>query len=158
MDPATSSQGQSPLGLSGQPTEQTSFGLTPNVAAALCYFPLQGIFILISIIMLCSSKNRIVRFAAKQSLLQFACGLLVAILAAGIGLGLVIAVPEGSPAHTPAIILLAAILGAVFIWHLGAYIVACVQAFRDRIWVMPWLRWLIGKSAPSLNLEASKTQ
>jgi len=141
-----------------QPMERTTFGLTPNVAAGLCYLPIQGIFILVPIIMLCSSKDRTVRFAAKQSLLQFACGFLVLIIVIGGAGGLVLVVPEDSPARIPVLILLGASLGAVFVWYLGAYIVACVRAFRGRTWVMPWLRWLIGKSAPSIDLEASKTK
>src|SRR5260370_13661024 len=110
-----------------QPMERTTFGLTPNVAAGLCYLPIQGIFILVSIIMLCSSKDRTVRFAAKQSLLQFAFGFLVLIIVIGGAGAPLLALPEHSSARLPALILLGVSLGAVFVWYLGAYIVACAR-------------------------------
>jgi hypothetical protein len=135
-------------GISAQPTERTTLGFPPNVAAGLCYVPIGGIGFLLSIIMLCSCKDRRVRFAAKQSLVQLACWLLVIPVALAVALALAFVVPESSPARIPAIILFVVTFSAASFGNVGAYIVACVQAFRGRVWVMPWLRWLIGKSAP----------
>jgi uncharacterized membrane protein len=135
-------------GISAQPTERTTLGLPPNVAAGLCYVPIGGICVVVSIIMLCSSKDRTVRFAAKQSLLQFACLLLVIPVALAVALTLTFAVPESSPARIPAIVLFVVMFSAASIGNVVAFVVACVRSFRGRVWVMPWLRWLIGKSAP----------
>jgi hypothetical protein len=135
-------------GISAQPTERTTLGFPSNVAAGLCYVPIGGIGFLLSIIMLCSSRDRTVRFAAKQSLVQLAFWLLVIPVALGVALALAFVIPESSPARIPAIILYVVTLSAASLGNVGAYIFACVQAFRGRVWVMPWLRWLIGKSAP----------
>lgn len=130
--------------------DQGALGLAPNVAAGLCYLPIQGIFVLVSIVMLIGAKHPAVRFAAKQSLLQLALALVVGVVVLGGAAGAVIATDTQNPVAIASVI---ALVIAFALWHVGAYIVACVRAFRGRTWVMPWLRWAIGKSAPEAPMS-----
>jgi hypothetical protein len=127
---------------------QGALGMPPHIAAGLCYLPVQGIFLLASIVMLIGAKHPAVRFAAKQSLLQLALAFVTGIVVVGGTVGIAVTVNEHSPFHVPLVVLAIVVVFAFACWHLGAYIYACLAAFRGRVWVMPWLRAVIGKSAP----------
>jgi uncharacterized membrane protein len=123
----------------------STLGMKPNVAAGLCYLPVQGIFVVVSIVALVKSRDPVVRFAAKQSLLHLLFATVVGVVVLGASGAAVAVLPDASPLRVPAIVLMCVLAGAFFVWHVTAYIVACVRAFRGRVWVMPWLRWLLGE-------------
>jgi uncharacterized membrane protein len=136
-----------PGGQAISPPEPQTGGIKPNVAAGLCYLPLQGIFVIASIVALVASKDRFVRFAAKQSLAHLLFATVVGGVVVGACGAAAAVLPDSSALRVPAIVATCVLLGAFFVWHVTAYIVACVRAFRGRLWVMPWLRWLLAESA-----------
>jgi uncharacterized membrane protein len=122
-----------------------------NTAAMLCYLPFQGIHLFASLYYLVAARERpFVRFAAKQSLAQLGMTML-ALLVFGVGFGIPLALAmDGEKELTPVaivlIVLLSVSLGVVAIGNIVAHIVACVRAQGGKLWVMPWLRWIV--SAP----------
>jgi len=137
------------------PPGASAGGIKPNVAAGLCYLPVQGIFLIASIVALVASRNPFVRFAAKQSLVHLAFATVTGIVVVGGAGALTAAIPDDSPMRTPAILVTCLLVGAFAAWHVTAYVVACVRAFRGRVWVMPWLRWLLARSAPCAEPPAA---
>lgn len=125
------------------------FGSTSeNQAAALCYLPIEGIFVFASVYYLLSARNRpSVRFAAIQSLAQLAASIVVlfVILVAG---GVPVALLPDGIARWVAVAVLAALLVAFFVWNVVARIVATARAYRGRTWIMPWLAPLVRRCAP----------
>lgn len=132
VDPNTLSQA-SGLGTAASPEADRFAGL-------LCYFPIQGIFIIASFYYLFAAGKRrpFVRFCAIQSLSQVAFSLFV-LAGILIVLGVPVGVLDDSPLRVVLIVLLAVALGAFWLWNFGAHAYACYSAYKGRAWVMPWL-------------------
>jgi len=125
-------------------------GLGDKHAAAFCYLPLQGIFLLASLWYVFQAKDRpFVRFAAVQSLLQV-------VVSTGVLLGLVAVSAALAWAQDagllPEPVLIAALLvlwGIFFAWHVGSRIIATVAAWTGRPVVFPWLWPVLAKRRPA---------
>jgi uncharacterized membrane protein len=124
-----------------------------NIAAALCYIPVQGIFIGASLYYLITARDRpFVRFAAIQSLLHttFAIAVLVVLM---LVLGVPTALVDDGPLRVGLAIGLGLGLTLFWIGNLTIHIYATIQAWRGRAWVMPWLRFATRRWVPA-NLRA----
>lgn len=122
-------------------------GMPAPTAAAFCYMPLQGIWLVVSAAALVFSKDPRVRFAAKQSLafyLLTGVALVALILPV---VGLVALLPRDiGPAVGGALALLVAVpLGLLRIVVGG---VAAWRAYQDRPWVIPGMGWLSRRWLP----------
>jgi uncharacterized membrane protein len=126
------------------PSALTKPEMDRNTAAALCYLPIDGVVLVIAIYFLATSRDRFVRFAAKQSLAHLA--ITTAVLLALLGCcGLPIAALD-----LPGVIdasLLVLFVGTFAIARVGTFVYAAYRAQRGEAWVMPWLapmsrRWL----------------
>ncbi|MEZ4222115.1 MAG: hypothetical protein R3B13_14365 [Polyangiaceae bacterium] len=125
-----------------------ALGAGDNTAGMLCYLPVQGIFLLASLYYLLTAKRRpFVYFCAVQSLSQFVFSfmLLVAVL---VVLGVPVALAEGSPLQLPLAVALAAALTLFWFWNFGTHAYACFAAYKQRLWVMPWLRFWVRRFHP----------
>jgi len=124
-------------------------GRSENSAAMLCYLPIYGVFIATSLYYLLKRDRRpLVRFAARQSLIQtaFSCLVLIFICA---WCGVPIALLEDGPVRVALIVLLVVLLVLFAIWNFAAHIVACTRAHRGVAWVMPWLAPVVNRWHPS---------
>jgi len=114
---------------------KSALGLEPNVAAGLCYLPICGINLIMSIIVLVTDKtNKLARFHAFQSLLLLATALVIEI-----------------PAYFLMVILLVmnstitSLLGGLFGLVLGLVglaififlIIALIKAFQGQVYKIP---------------------
>lgn len=124
-------------------------GLNDKHAAAFCYVPFHGIFILASLWYLFQAKERpFVRFAAVQSLLQVVVStvVLLGLLAASGGLAW-----AEDAGHIPEAALLGALIPTwllFFAWHVGSRIVATVAAVMGHPVVFPWLWPVLASRRP----------
>ena len=126
------------------------FDTGQNTAAMLCYLPVQGVFLFASLYYLFAARDRpFVRFAAIQSLIQTGVAFVALIVAVVAGFVAVESTRRGSPAYDASVVALALMLCVVGIGNLVVHVVACVRAYRGRAWVMPWLRPLVRRWAPS---------
>ncbi|MEZ4370855.1 MAG: hypothetical protein R3B07_08515 [Polyangiaceae bacterium] len=108
--------------------------------AMLCYLPVQGIFLIVSLGCLVASRSQYARSAAKQSLLQFVfslCVLTCVLVVLGVPTALL---DDASPIKLVFAGVLALALFSYLAWNLGAHIYACIRFYQGRPWVMPWLR------------------
>ena len=128
-------------------------GMNEKTAAMLCYLPIYGVFIATSLYYVFKGDRRpLVRFSARQSLVQFAFSLLV--LSFIIALcGTPVALLEDGPVRVALIVLLCVLLGAYTIWNLVAHIVACTRANRGVPWIMPWLSPVVTRWHPSSSSQ-----
>ncbi|MCB9697578.1 MAG: hypothetical protein H6738_12425 [Alphaproteobacteria bacterium] len=129
------------LGVEGGVDRGNVLGMTPGTLAMLCYLPFQGIFLVVSVPTSFLSKDPLVRFHARQSLVLFAVEVVALIVAVGLMVGV-------SLVHTEAGIVVGglALLG-VLAARLVVRIVACFKAARMQPFVLPGLspvvaRWL----------------
>lgn len=114
---------------------KSALGLDANVAAGLCYLPICGINLIMSIIVLVTDKtNKLARFHAFQSLLLLAAALVIEI-----------------PAYFLMVILLVmnstitSLLGGLFGLVLGIFglavfvflIISLIKAFQGQIYKIP---------------------
>lgn len=143
------------LGVPAQVPEEVANGLagglamSESTAAVLCYLPVQGIFLIASVICLVADRRPFVRFAAKQSLLHFASSLVALIVVAVLGVvPVVLTQHDDGPLRVMTIVWLAMLLVSFAVWNIGAHVYACVQAAKGRAWVMPWLRPIVKNWAP----------
>ncbi len=117
------------------PAGKSALGLDANVAAGLCYLPICGISLIMSIIILVTDKtNKLARFHAFQSLLLLAAVLVIEI-----------------PAYFLMVILLVmnstitSLLGGLFGLVLGIFglavfvflIISLIKAFQGQIYKIP---------------------
>ncbi len=116
---------------------KSALGLDTNVAAGLCYLPVCGIHLIMSIIVIVTDKtNKLARFNAFQSLLLFGAILIVEI-----------------PAYILMVILfvmnstITSILGGLFGLVLGVFglavlvflILAMIKAFQGEMYKIPFI-------------------
>lgn len=118
------------------PAPQAGTGLAPNVAGALAYLlgPVTGVLFLVI-----EKRSRFVRFHAAQSIVVS-----IALIALGIGLGIVSVILDALPLLGLLIGLLLSLLlglGSFLLWILLMY-----SAFQGREWEVP----LIGHHARRL--------
>lgn len=118
-------------------------GGSSNHAAMLCYLPVQGIWLIASLGMLVFSKEPLVRFHAKQSLLMGAAhiGLAIAMVAGGaIGFEVL-----GSDAVGAVLMLLPLLpmMLLIVLRFVGAY-----KGHKGAWWVCPGLGWLTRRWIP----------
>jgi uncharacterized membrane protein len=123
-------------------------GMNERSAAMLCYLPVQGVFIAASAyFVLTGDKRPLVRFSARQSLCQFALSLILVPLICGV-FGTPVALLADGPVRIVSIVLLAVSLTAFVVWNLWAHILACSRAYKNVVWVMPWLRPVVQRWLP----------
>ena len=118
------------------PDGQSALGLDANVAAGLCYLPICGISLIMSIIILVTDKtNKLPRFHAFQSLLLLASTIpLVIVYAVGFGIALAIDSMIGFPLFMIIVWLIMVVLGlAIFVF----LIIALIKAFQGQIYKIP---------------------
>lgn len=133
-------------------------GMTEKTAAMLCYLPFSGIFIGTSLYYLFKGDRRpLLRFAARQSLVQTAFSFLVLIFILVL-CGVPVALLGDGPVRIALIVLLCVLLGAFSIWNLVAHIMACVRANNGIPWVMPWLAPVVMRWHPSSSREAEPSR
>lgn len=116
----------------------------PRLASALCYVPVDGLFVATSLWYLMTSLDPFVRFSAKQSLALFALSLFALPLFIGC-----CGVPFA--AIMPGDLVPAALASSVVVW-IGARIavrtMAAMRAHRGVVWIQPWLAPLARRWAP----------
>ena len=115
---------------------KSALGLDANVAAGLCYLPICGISLIMSIIVLVTDKtNKLPRFHAFQSLLLLASTIpLVIVYAVGFGIALAIDAMIGFPLFMIIVWLIMVVLGlAIFVF----LIIALIKAFQGQIYKIP---------------------
>lgn len=118
------------------PDGKSALGLDANVAAGLCYLPICGISLIMSIIILVTDKtNKLPRFHAFQSLLLLASTIpLVIVYAVGFGIALAIDSMIGFPLFMIIVWLIMVVLGlAIFVF----LIIALIKAFQGQIYKIP---------------------
>lgn len=131
-------------------TATRSHLINDNTAAMLCYLPFQGINIIASLYYLFAARDRpFVRFAAKQSLTQMGVTLLM-LLVVGLAFGIPLAIFNEGAAAIVFGVLLGVSLATVAIGNIVAILVACVRANGGKLWVIPWLRFLLNDSVERL--------
>ena len=137
-----------PVDLGRQAAPAGDTGGSDRLAGALCYLPIQGVFILASLYYLFAAKQRpFVRFCAIQSSSQFVFSILVLGVVL-IALGVPVAMTGPSPAQTALIVLLALALTGFWLWNLATHVFACWSAYKGRLWVMPWLGFWVRRFLP----------
>ncbi len=128
-------------------------GMNEKTAAMLCYLPIYGVFIATSLYYLFKGDRRpLVRFAARQSLVQSAFSFLVLIFVLAL-CGTPVALLDDGPVRVALIVLLCVLLGAYAIWNLVAHIIACTRANRGVPWIMPWLAPIVTRWHPSAHTQ-----
>lgn len=118
------------------PDGKSALGLDANVAAGLCYLPICGISLIMSIIILVTDKtNKLPRFHAFQSLLLLASTIpLVIVYAVGFGIALAVDAMIGFPLFMIIVWLIMVVLGlAIFVF----LIIALIKAFQGQIYKIP---------------------
>lgn len=122
-------------------------GMGAREQATACYLPLQGVWIIASILVLIFSKDDFARFAAKQSLSWFvlSTAALLALIGCGAGGGSALAEVHEALAVGWALVF---ILPAALV-RLGVLVYATARAWQGRAWVMPGLGWLVRRWLPA---------
>lgn len=115
---------------------KSALGLDPNVAAGLCYIPVCGINLIMSIIVLVTEKtNKLARFHAFQSLLLLAAAVVGYIVCWVITVVIVMA---GAAMNMPGLGFLGfLVIGAYALIVLAAVIMACIKAFTGQVYKLP---------------------
>ena len=123
-----------------QDQQQSSFGLTPNVAAGLAsFFTLLGGLI----ILLGKPPQQWVRFVAVQSIVMFVAYFVAMIALMVIGTMLAIA-------HLGVIgILLGLVNLAIGVLYFVAWLIATIQAFQGKAWRIPFIAALADRWVPA---------
>lgn len=112
---------------------KSALGLDTNVAAGLAYLPVCLIGIVISIIIIVTDKtNKAARFAAFQSILLHAIGIVLYVL------GIIVAV-AGMAANSSIIALFGMLIYlCIFVVFIGL-VVCCIMAFMGKTFKVPVL-------------------
>lgn len=133
----------------GVPAEvaPATLGMSPEKAAGFCYFPIQGIWLIFSLLALVASKDARVRFAAKQSLVYYSLSgiLLVACLLPLIPVVALLPEDVGPAIGGLGLFFLVIPLGFL---RLGLGLLASWRAFQGRSWVIPGLGWITRRWLP----------
>ncbi len=110
---------------------KSALGLDTNVAAGLAYLPVCLIGIVISIIIIVTDKtNKADRFAAFQSILMHAIGIVLYVL------GIIVAV-AGMAANSSIIALFGMLIYlCIFVVFIGL-VVCCIMAFMGKTFKVP---------------------
>ena len=119
----------------------------PRTQAALCYVPIDGVFLLASLYFLLRSDDPFVRFAARQSLLHFVISTALLLFSLGCLAVPIAALGDALPTVF-SVVALALPLVVLALWRVGSYVYAAYQAQRGVAWVMPWLRPIVGRWLP----------
>jgi len=125
------------------------FGMTDRQAAAMCWIPFQGIFLVASAWFLWRGQERpFVRHAARMSLLHFGVSIGVLFVAGAVGAaGWGLLALLGAPNPAAAAPLMLALL-AVWFWTFGSRIYGVVQVVTGTPWVPLWVRPFAGAAPP----------
>ncbi len=116
---------------------KSALGLDANVAAGLCYIPVCGINLIMSIIVLVTDKtNKLPRFHAFQSLLLLGVALIIEIPAYFL---MVVLLLMNSTIMTLLGALFGLILGAVGLAILVFLVIALIKAFQGQIYKIPFI-------------------
>ncbi len=128
-------------------------GMNEKSAAMLCYLPIYGVFIATSLYYVFKGDRRpLVRFAARQSLLQTAFSFFVLIFFGAL-FGVPLALIDDGPIRVALMVLLVVLLVAFAIWNFVAHILACTRANRGIAWIMPWLAPIVTRWHPSSGTQ-----
>lgn len=127
--------------------EGRRFGLEGNGAAALCYVPVQGIGLIVSLAALVVGRGPEVRFAARQSLTFFVISTGALLAAVAVGAVVVFATGGFGRPNPLGVGVMVILLGMVAFGRLGVFLVAAWLTRRRGYWVIPGLggivrRWL----------------
>lgn len=123
----------------------SSFGLS----AAACYFPIQGIWLIASIISLIFSKDPKVRFAAKQSLAFYLLsGLLVVLWGATIG-GFAVIISEATRQREIAAVFAIVLIVVPALARIILGVMATFKAYFGKVWVIPGMGWIVRRWLPA---------
>lgn len=117
---------------------KSALGLDPNVAAGLCYLPVCGINLIMSIIVLVTDKtNKLARFHAFQSILLIVSTIpLIIIYAVGFGIAIAIDSQIGFPLFMILVWLIMMVLGIGLLVYM---IIALIKAFQGQIFKIPFI-------------------
>ncbi len=128
-------------------------GMSPKGAAAFCYMPFQGIWLIFSIAALFTAREPAVRFAAKQSLLYYLLSGGLLLLCFLPLIPLVALLPQDvGPAIGGAGVLFVVVPLAMVRLFIGT--VAAWKAWKGDSWVIPGLGFLVRGWLPLLLLLA----
>jgi uncharacterized membrane protein len=128
-----------PLKLPGDVRSGDLVGLNDRHAAAFCYVPLQGIFLVASLWYVFQARERpFVRFAAVQSLLQVAFSMVVPLLCIALTVGVVAGVDAAGAEPGIAGLVVLPVWLVFLAFHLGSRVSASVQAVWGRTTLFPW--------------------
>ena len=115
---------------------KSALGLDPNVAAGLCYLPVCGINLIMSIIVIVTDKtNKLARFSAFQSILLLVGSIVLTVVyMVGFGIALAIDSALGFPIFMILVWLIVVVLGlGIFV----GVIYAMIKAFMGQIVKLP---------------------
>lgn len=125
-------------------------GLNDRHAAAFCYVPFQGIFLLASLWYVVQARQRpFVRFAAIQSLLQVALSLVVLSVCVALSAGTVAGLDAARAEPALAAVVLVPLWLVFLAFHLGSRLWATVQAVRGRATLFPWFIPILRSRRPA---------
>jgi uncharacterized membrane protein len=148
-EPLASRMG-SPLDLPDDVRSGDLVGLNDRHAAAFCYVPLQGIFIVASLWYVFQAKERpFVRYAAIQSLLQVAASTVLLVVCIGLTAGVVAGLDAAGSEPALSAVVLVPLWLAVLAFHLGSRVWATVQAVRGRATLFPWFIPILRSRRPA---------
>ncbi len=120
-----------------------------KLAAALCYAPIDGVFVAASLWFLMTSNDPFVRFSAKQSLLQLAFSAFCAFLLLGCctaPIGILSSIGLATLVSALPLVVLATA-------RILVRVLAATRARRGTVWIMPWLAPISRRWAPAMNVE-----
>ena len=127
--------------------EGRRFGLEGSGAAALCYVPVQGIGLIVSIAALLVGRGPEVRFAARQSLTFFVISTGALLAAVGVGAVAVLATGGFGRPNPLGVGVMLVLLVPLALGRLAVFLAAAWLTRRRGYWVIPGLggvvrRWL----------------
>jgi uncharacterized membrane protein len=125
----------------------SKLGVSRNDLASLCYLPIEGIGLVVSLGCLVFSKDSYLRFCARQSLSFFVgSGCLVAVVVV-VAMLPVVLLPERIGGPIAGVLVLLLVL-PLTIARLVMMLVAGWRARRGRLWVIPGMGWLSRRWLP----------
>ncbi len=117
----------------------------PDVWAALCYAPVDGVNVAYSLLALMTSREPTLRFAAKQSLALLLVEVFIGLMVSGCAGVPILALSAPFALEAFAFLCPLVVIGAL---RSGVRLLASVRAYRGESWVMPWLAPLSRRWAP----------
>jgi uncharacterized membrane protein len=122
-----------------------TLGFSENGLAALCYVPVQGIWLLASVAALLASKAPAVRFAARQSLAwYFLSGLALICWGATVG-GFAVILADATRAREIVAVLAILLIVPPALIRIVLGLVAAWKASKGERWLIPGIRWWSGR-------------